>query len=140
MPAQAVPAVTVATHPLAVGAPQVSRQSPARGMEWVGKLHCDPFNAGRRERPAFEEMVPVQLENGAFVLQRRPLGMGGHFRIQGTPASDGSLLLTGVVIAPQGRRKGEELPVRLEGRLDAGRYVTNGYLGGRACSLEIAKR
>ncbi len=141
-PAKATPAVAAGAPALAAANPQVPAMlaKSSAAVEWIGKLHCDAMTQGRKYREEYEESVPVRLENGKFVLQRRPVGMGGHFRIEGAPAADGTLLLNGMVIASHGRRQGQEVPARLEGRLDAGRYVTTGYLGERSCSLEIAKR
>jgi hypothetical protein len=144
LPSKAIPATKVAIAPLTVTRPQVSPQSPRQGpvhaLPWAGTLHCDPASVGPRERPGVEERVPVHVENGAFVLQRRLAARGGLLRVEGTPASDGTLELNGVVIPPQGPRRGRELPVRFEGRLEDGRYVVNGNLGPRACRIEIAKR
>jgi adenylate cyclase len=144
LPPKAIPETKVAVEPLTVTRPQVPRQSPRQGpadaVAWAGTLHCDAASVGAHERPAVDERVPVHVENGAFVLQRRLAARGGFFRVEGTPASDGTLQLAGVVIPPQGPRRGREVPARLEGRLEGGRYVVNGNLGPRACRIEIARR
>jgi len=133
--ALAAPASGAVSKPQAP--PQTAAGTKAAGTRaWFATLHCDAFRGSHE----FFNEVPVQFEDGTFILQRRPGGMGGHFRLQGKPASDGTLLLTGSVVAPRGRMRGEDLPVRLEGALDAGRYVTRGYLGSRPCEVDIARR
>jgi len=116
-------------------APVPARKAEAAPIAWMATLHCDSFRGSRE----FVNEVPVRFEGGTFTIQRRPAGMPGHFVVRGTPAADGTLSLSGSVIAPRGRNRGEELPAHLEGTLDAGRYVTKGYLGARACEVDIAR-
>ena len=119
--------------------PTVAAADPQRdkaAAAWIATLHCDAF---RGSQELFGE-VPVRFLDGEFVVERRPEGIGGHFVLRGRPASDGRLQLTGSVVAPRGRMRGEELPVQLDGTLEQGRYVTRGTLGARPCEIDIARR
>jgi hypothetical protein len=129
-----------AAKPLAPSQPKLAGAAAATGVEWTGSLHCDARVMSHDMREEFTERVLVRFEDGAFFVVRRPPRSGGHLELRGKPSDDGTLVLTGGVIVPRGRMEGQEVPVRLEGRLDAGRYRAEGYMGNRSCSLELARR
>jgi hypothetical protein len=144
VPGQPAPATekVATTVPVAIAAPLASPERSsapkpvaAPASTWSAILRCDAYNGA----DAMVDDVRVRQVQGRFQLERRPAGAPGHLVAEGVPASDGSLRLTGTVIAPRGRKRGEELPVALEGKLEAGRYATRGYLGSRPCSLDIAQ-
>ncbi len=119
---------------VALAAPAVP--ATPKAAPWMATLHCDAF----RGAPEFVHPVPVRLEGETFAIERRPAGMPGHLVLRGTPGADGSLALSGTLVAPRGPRRGEELPVRLAGSREGERYVARGRLGRRPCEVQLARR
>ena len=143
-PPAAVDAPTAPAPQIASAAPGAKIASaapaPARaakpGAQWIATRRCTGF----RRFPAFEDKVPVWFEHGEFVVEKGVAGRQGHLVLRGAPAMDGSLVLAGSLIARHGRIRGSEVSARLEGTLEAGRYVMKGLLGSRPCEIELAKR
>ena len=65
-------------------------------------------------------------------------GQQNHWRISGRPARDNTLVLAGGFVSP-GARTGPEGNARFDGRLSGDRYILDGHLGPRACSLTMAR-
>jgi len=130
--AEAKPAAT-ASSPGARASPGVA--ASRFDGQWTVDRSCEAF----RNRPAVDDRFLATVRDGAFLVERGEHGQPAYQRLQGKPAGDGSLILTGT--ASPGARffKGQEFPVYLEGRLEGKQFLLKGTYGRRPCSLVIAR-
>jgi class 3 adenylate cyclase len=116
----------------AVGA--TNAPSPYDG-NWMADRNCEAY----MERPAIEDRLPVTVSHGEFTLERGESGEPGYLRIQGRPDADGTLVMSGNGIAGIAAIRGKKYPAFFEGHLESGRFVMQGTLGRRSCTLVIGR-
>jgi hypothetical protein len=103
--------------------------------DWVVSRSCAAF----RNLPALSDRWSFAVRQGEFVLEHGTLGLPFYNRVTGRPAADGSLVLTGTGISGAQGTAGRQISARFEGRLDAGRGILQGKVGGRECTLTLAR-
>ena len=104
--------------------------------EWVMALQCsaNKFSSG------FTRSADFVVRGGEFKVERGARGQPGYNIVQGSPAPDGTLVLTGTGIGNQSSGRGQPFEVRLSGRWTGDRFVLKGGWGGRICDVDIARR
>jgi class 3 adenylate cyclase len=108
--------------------------NPAPVSDWVATFSC----AAYRDMPAGTTSSRASLRDGEFLVEPGVRGQQSYWRISGRPARDNSLVLSGTFVSP-GARSGPEGNARFDGRLSGDRYLLDGHLGPRNCSLTIAR-
>jgi class 3 adenylate cyclase len=131
--AKAVPPAEVRSPALAPPAAPTLAAARFDG-QWMVTRSCEPF----QDLAAFVDRFPLTVTAGQFVLERGSPGKPGHWLMQGTPAVDGSLALTGTALG-RGTGLGRQFPLRFQGRFDNDEFRLKGTIGARNCSLLIAR-
>ena len=123
-------AASKATTSAAAG--DASRYDGARLMA----LQCsaNKFSSG------FTRSADFVARGGEFMVERGAKGQPGYNIVQGRPAPDGTLVLTGAGIGNQAAGRGQHFEVRLAGRWTGDRFVLKGGWGGRVCDAEVVRR
>jgi len=102
---------------------------------WVADRKCDA-QAGR---PAIDDRIPVTVTHGEFVLERGRSGEPGFLHAEGRLSDEGVLVMTGNGIARHPSARGRAFPAFFEGRREGNRFIMQGTLGPRPCTLVIAR-
>jgi len=126
--------VLVRTGRVAAATPAVPAASSDDGS-WVAARTCEAL-AGR---PAIDDRIAVTVTHGEFVLERGRSGEPGYLHAEGRPNAEGILVLTGNGIAGQPSARGRTFPAFFEGRREGNRFIMQGTLGPRTCTLVIAR-
>jgi class 3 adenylate cyclase len=103
---------------------------------WLMALQC----SANRFSSGFTRHADFTVRGGEFVVERGAKGQPGYNIVQGRPAPDGTLVLTGTGIGGQGGGRGLPFEIRLVGRWTGDRFVLTGGWAGRNCDVEIARR
>jgi class 3 adenylate cyclase len=123
--------------------PPLSRVLPTRTVGettrydggWMATFAC----AGFEEIPAGTFNSRVTVRGGEFVVEPGVRGQAGYWHVSGSPAGDGSLVLTGMYIPRTKARVSQEGRARFDGRLIGDHFVLDGRFGRRNCSLTMAR-
>jgi class 3 adenylate cyclase len=137
--AEAAPAAAKPPEKIAAVAPAPAPAPTAAGRyegSWMAVFDCPPF----RDRPAANFAVPFSVSGDLFELQFRERGQPGSFSLRGAPQRDGRLQLSGTVFSAQQDSFGRPFPAMFDANLEGERFKGSGRLGGRGCSLTLARR
>jgi class 3 adenylate cyclase len=102
--------------------------------EWTVTRSCERF----LEFPEQVVTWKTTVATGEFSMERGKRGEAGYNAMQGRPAADGSLILSGTGISNAQRSMGKTYAVYFEGRSDGRRFVLKGRLGDRNCTIVLA--
>ena len=122
----------------AAKAPSSSKALPAGASydgNWVATFACAAF----KQIPAGTFMSRVTVRGDEFVVEPGVRGQPGYWHVSGRPASDGSLVLTGMFMSRTSAPLATEGQARFNGRLVGDRFVLDGRFGPRGCSLTMAR-
>jgi len=105
------------------------------GSNWTATGLCEAFE----ELPQRTLRWKFSTSGNDWIVSGGQEGQPGYLVMRGTPADDGSLALTGKVIARSKRFYGQEAPVFFDGKYDGSRFVLKGRIGRRGCSMVLAR-
>jgi predicted Ser/Thr protein kinase len=103
---------------------------------WTATRTCEAYEEFPSQTASFE----LTVKNNEFVVTAGSPGQPGYSQARGTPNDDGLLTLRGDGIASARRFFGRPQPVFFRGRADGARFVLQGTLGDRNCTLTLARR
>ena len=103
---------------------------------WSATRTCEAYEELPSQTASFE----LTVKDNEFVVTAGTPGQPGYNQARGRPNDDGLLTLRGDGIASSKRFIGKAQPVFFRGRADGGRFLLQGTLGDRNCSLVIARR
>jgi class 3 adenylate cyclase len=137
--AEAAPVAAKPPDKIAAAPPPPAAAPTAAGRyqgSWMAVFDCPPF----RDRPAANFAVPFSVSGDLFELQFREHGQPGSFSLRGAPRPDGGLQLSGTVFSAQKDSFGRPFPAGFDTKLEGERFAGSGRLGGRSCSVSLARR
>jgi predicted Ser/Thr protein kinase len=117
-------------------APQLPAGEPRYDGAWSATRSCEAYE----ELPSQVQSFELSVKDNEFVVTAGTPGQPGYSQARGKPNDDGLLTLRGDGIAISKRFIGRPQPVFFRGRADGGRFVLQGTLGDRNCTLVLARR
>ena len=115
---------------------QAAMPAPAPpAADWTAQRACEKFE----DLKMFSDAPAVRRVGDEYIVERGKAGEPGHFVVSGRPEPGGRLMLSGRIVSIVAATRGRELPARFAGRLDGDRYVLEGRIGRRACTLSFPR-
>jgi len=102
---------------------------------WTATRSCNAYE----ELPSRVTSWKMNVTGGEFVVERGTPGQPGYNQARGKPGDDGSLVLSGNGVSDTRRTLGNTYIVFMQGRFDGERFVLNGTLGQRSCTLVLSR-
>jgi class 3 adenylate cyclase len=131
-PSPAGPKTDATFAALAAGESVPSSRAPS-GDTWMGTVSCPAY----RNVPSQASKAEVLFhDDHGFRVLMYPSRGSDYWYLTGRPERGGSLALTGTYGSRDVR---SEVNARFDGRLSGDRYVLDGHLGPRSCSLVLAR-
>jgi class 3 adenylate cyclase len=112
-----------------------AKPAPSYAGAWTAIFNCVPF----AEMPAQTFNVSATFANGRFEALRGKPPEPGSMQFAGTPATDGSLQLSGRGFDSRKHLLGQPYNVSFSGKIAADRYEGRGKLGTRDCGLALVR-
>ena len=103
---------------------------------WSATRTCEAYE----ELPSQTSTFELSVKDNEFIVTAGTPGQPGYSQARGRPNDDGVLTLRGDGLAVSQRFMGKPQPVFFRGRADGARFVLQGSLGDRNCTLALARK